>query len=200
MAHQSHSLVPPSQRSTPPVREDRAGPSRNRGAWHQPGKPPYRTAAVYPQPRLSALRRLLPRTGVPGWAALAPSAQLSCVLTCGAQGEEEEEEEEEEEQEEQEGQARGDRAIRAAQALLGVPKPYLLRITATNCSALPDSLLSVPETLQHLWIKEPEGSWPPHLLQGLPRFRSLETLSMQARPPGGRLASLQLRCRFWTSG
>jgi len=97
-------------------------------------------------------------------ADLAPSAQLSCVLTCRAEGEE---------------QARGVEPVQVrGGALADFPNLTSLHLTATDCSELPDSRLSVPESLQHLWIRGPEGSWPLPLLQGLPRFRSLETLSV----------------------
>jgi len=99
------------------------------------------------------------------WAELAPSAQLSCVMTCKAAWEE---------------PAGGVQPNKFAQTLSDFPNLTSLHLTATNCSALPDSLLPVPESLQHLWIRNrgPPGSWPPLLLQGLPRFMTLENLSV----------------------
>jgi len=97
------------------------------------------------------------------WADLAPSAQLSCVITCRAEGEED---------------AQGVEPSKFAQALSEFPNLTSLHLTANDCSTLPDSLLSVPESLQHLWIGGRAGEWPPLLLQGLPMFRSLETLSV----------------------
>jgi len=119
------------------------------------------------------------------WADLAPSVQLSCVLTCIAEGEE---------------PAGGLEPSKFAQTLSEFPNLTSLHLTAEDSSALPDSLLSVPESLQHLSIKGPAGEWPTQLLQGLSRFSAWKPSQFSGRGFLRSPGRSQLRCAFWTWG